>query len=117
MTASGANDALLYLGQRLKSSLCSTHVVVLDPGSATEVPLCGGAQMKPGALIPCSEPDRPVSGSVRTERGSVYSDETTGLKLRCTRSGSGMLSVHGREMFVLPPAPTRRPLERADVLG
>jgi hypothetical protein len=106
MTLPGARRELLYVGQRFESSVCSTNVVVLDPGSSTEVPSCGGSPMSRGALIPCSEPDQPGPESVHTVAGSIYWDQVTGVKLRCTRSGSGWLSVHGRGMVVMPPAPT-----------
>ncbi len=104
MTVLGATRALPYVGQRFASNVCNTNVVVLDPGSSTEAPSCGGAPMRQGARIPCAEPDRPGPGSVHTVAGSVYWDETTGMKLRCTRSGSGLLALHGRAMVVQSPA-------------
>jgi hypothetical protein len=117
MTAPGADGVLPHVGQRLESSVCRTNVVVLDPGSATEVPSCGGAHMNPGSLIPCSDPDRPGRGSVHTVAGLVYWDETTRMKLRCTRSGSGLLSVHGREMVALSPTTHRGWRQEPAVLG
>jgi hypothetical protein len=60
--------------------------------------------MDQGPPIPCSEPDRPGSGPVRTLAGSIYRDETTGMTVRCTRSGAGRLTLQGREM-VLQSAP------------
>jgi hypothetical protein len=103
MTVLGANRALPYVGQRLASTVCDTNVVVLDPGSSIEAPRCGGAPMRQGARIPCAEPDRPRPESVHTVAGSVYWDETTGMKLRCTRSGSGLLTLHGRAMVAQSP--------------
>ena len=104
MTVLGAKSALPYAGQRLASIVCNTNVVVLDPGSSIEAPRCGWAPMRQGARIPCAEPDRPRPESVHTVAGSVYWDETTGMKLRCTRSGSGLLTLHGRAMLVQSPA-------------
>src|SRR5260370_39352462 len=104
MTVLRARRALPYVVQRLASVVCNTNVVVLDPGSSIEAPRCGGAPMRQGARIPCAEPDRPRPEPVRTVAGSVYWDETTGMKLRCTRSGSGLLTLHGRAMLVQSPA-------------
>jgi hypothetical protein len=116
MTGPGANRAPLFAGQRLASSVCSTNVVVLDPGSATGLPSCGGSPMRQGALIPCSAPDRPGPGPVRTVAGSIYWDEMTGMKVRCTRSGSGLLTLQGREMVMQFLAPHRRALQKNGVL-
>jgi hypothetical protein len=104
MNAQQENGTPLHVGQRFESTSCSTNVVVLDPGSAGEAPSCGGARMKPGAVIRCSERVRPGPRPARTVAGSIYWDETTGMKLRCTRSGSGVLSLQGRTMLALPSA-------------
>jgi hypothetical protein len=89
-------------GQRFESRRCGTNVVVLDPGSATEPPNCGGEPMRPGALITCGEPDRPGPEAIQAIAGFVYWDQVSGMKLRCTRSGSGLLSAQGREMVPYP---------------
>jgi hypothetical protein len=92
----------LFAGQRLESRNCSTNVVVLDPGSSIDPPSCGAAPMRPGRLICCSEPDRAGPEPVQTVVGSIYWDEVTGIKLRCTRSGSGLLTLQGRPMGLQP---------------
>jgi hypothetical protein len=116
MTGPGANRTPPYGGQRLASSVCSTNVVVLDPGSAAELPSCGRSPMRQGVLIPCSAPDRPGPGPVCTVAGSIYWDEMTGMKVRCTRSGSGLLTLQGREMVIQSLTPHRRALQRTAVL-
>jgi hypothetical protein len=110
MTASRTDSPGLRSGQRLASAACSVNVIVTDPGTADEVPHCGSEQMQPGPFIRCSEPDWPGAGSARTLAGVVYWDATTGLKLACTRSGSGVLSLSGREMVALNSA-LRSPLD------
>jgi hypothetical protein len=115
LTVSDASRPLLYVGQRLASSVCRTNVVVLDPGSATEVPRCGTVQMGPGSLVPCSVPDRAGRETVTTVAGSIYWDEATRMKVQCTRSGSGRLSLQGREMVVLPFASHWSALEQTAV--
>jgi hypothetical protein len=102
-----ASGAVVYVGQGFTSSVCSTNVVVLDPGSAREVPAYGGSATSPGVFIPCGEADRPGQGFVHTVVDLVYWDETTGMKLRCTRSGSGLLSVQGHETVALSRAARR----------
>jgi hypothetical protein len=72
--------------------------------------------MSPGVLIPCGLADRPSQGSVRTVAGLVYWDETTVLTLRCTRSGSGLLSVQGHEMVALSRAARRSGRQETAVL-
>jgi hypothetical protein len=96
---SDASRPLLYVGRRLASSVCRTNVVVLDPGSATEVPRC----------------DRAGRETVTTVAGSIYWDEATRMKVQCTRSGSGRLSLQGREMVVLPFASHWSALEQTAV--
>jgi hypothetical protein len=101
MTADRMDAAVLRVGQRFESAVCSTNVIVLDPGTARELPTCGGKPMRPGSLIRCSAQDQRDPVSVRMTAGVVYSDAMTGLKLACTRSGSGVLGVAGREMVAL----------------
>jgi hypothetical protein len=108
----------LSAGQRFESVRCSTNVVVLDPGGSTEAPSCGGLPMRPGRLISCSDPGRPGPESVQTVAGLIYWDEVTGMRLRCTNSGSGLLTLQGRVMVVLEPgAPRRRAFEVRGALG
>lgn len=103
MSAPSVEESLpLFAGQRLESRNCSTNVVVLDPGSSIDPPSCGGAPMRPGRVIGCSEPDRPGPEPVQTVAGSIYWDQVTGIKLRCTRSGSGPLTLQGRLMVLQP---------------
>src|SRR5258708_9110234 len=84
MTVLGATRALPYVGQRFASNVCNTNVVVLDPGSSTEAPSCGGAPVRQGARVSCAEPDRPGPRSVPTGAGSGFSGETTGAEPRFT---------------------------------
>ena len=107
----------LSAGQRFESVRCSTNVVVLDPGGSTEAPSCGGSPMRPGGLISCSDPGRPGLESVQTVAGSIYWDEVTGMRLRCTNSGSGLLTLRGRVMVLEPGAPRRRAFEVRGELG
>jgi len=113
MTTPGRNMALPYFGQRLASRVSRTNIVVLDPGLAAELPSSGGFSMKEGGYIPCSEPDTRGSEPNHAVAGSVYRDPHTGLTVLCTRSGSGGLSVHGRELIVVPRGVDRRRTENA----
>jgi hypothetical protein len=98
---------LLRAGQRLGSQLCTTNVVVLDAGRADRVPDCGGIPMRPGPVIACSSTDRVAPGSGSTVLGRIYLDADTGLAVRCTRSGSGPLTLDGRAL-VAESVRTRR---------
>jgi hypothetical protein len=103
MTATDLAGTRLRAGQRFECAYCRTNVVVLDAGTAMDVPRCDGTQMTPGPLIRCSEPDQGIPGAVQSVAGTVYADEATGMKVRITRSGPGVMTVHGRDMVALPP--------------
>jgi hypothetical protein len=96
----------VLMGQRFASNVCSTNVVLLDAGSASALPECGGVPMQPSSIIACSTPaasDEPV----QTVGGLIYLDPVTGMALRCTRSGLGRLTLEGREMIAQNPQTLR----------
>lgn len=79
-------------GQRLRSSVCTTEVVVIKATSGDVDLRCGGQVMVP---VPGEEPS---PGLVLTDTsgtllGKRYEHEASGLELLCTKAGAGGLSV------------------------
>lgn len=102
MTASQVGTQFPYIGQRLASSTGTTHVVVLGLGAASSGQLtCAGQPMRAGGYVPCSEPFVEV-GPRWLRAGRVYTDMATGLRVLCTRSGSGPLQLEGRDLLLAP---------------
>ncbi|MDE0884065.1 MAG: hypothetical protein OSB70_00890 [Myxococcota bacterium] len=92
--------AVLKAGTRLKSSVCSTEVmVVAAPKDDVEV-TCGGAPL--GAL----GGDTPDGGSIAegagegTQIGKRYVNEAGDLEILCTKPGEGSLGVGGTLLTV-----------------
>ena len=88
-------------GLKLRSTVCSTEVVVVRPAPAdVEIACCGA---------PMTEGDAPEAAAATSGDGVLlgkrYADEDTGLELLCTKPGPGGLSVDGRELQVKGPKP------------
>lgn len=97
-TTPALDDSMSLAGQRLASRVCATNIIVLQAGRARAVPECGGVPMVSGLPIPCGEPEPGVRDAAETVAGTVYADPATGLLVRCTRSGSGRLTLEGRPL-------------------
>jgi hypothetical protein len=87
--------ATLKTGQRLRSAVCSTEVMVVAIDRSDVDLRCGGAPM-----LHLAE-ERPAGGSVAadasggTQIGKRYVDEAGTIELLCTRSGEGSLAADG----------------------
>lgn len=82
--------ASLSTGQRLKSSVCTTEIMVIS-GTDEDVNLtCGGALMgtENGGSV---HPDYAQGSTV----GKRYVDDTGKLELLCVKAGDGSLAVNG----------------------
>jgi hypothetical protein len=78
-------------GTRLRSTVCSTEVVVVRPPAAPVDLRCGGAPMTDPGSPPASAAKG--TGEPGTQLGKRYADEDSGLELLCTKPGSGTLSI------------------------
>jgi hypothetical protein len=96
MTTSSSEALTLASGQRLVCRVCSTRVVVLDPGSADQSLQCDGEPFEVARPIACSSSLGTRHPAARTVAGAIYSDTVTGLRLRCIQSGPGMVTIGGR---------------------
>ncbi|GAA4821008.1 hypothetical protein ACFQ0K_19225 [Nocardioides caeni] len=82
----------MKVGKRLKSTVCSTNVVVVR---AADVALsCGGA---PVVEDLAGEPSGDVAPGLDggTLLGKRYLHEASGLEVMCVQAGAGSLSVDG----------------------
>ena len=76
-------------GQRIKSSVCDTEVMVMSaPGDAVEV-TCGGVSMGNGGG------DLDPGHADGTTMGKRYINDDGSLELLCVKAGEGSLAVDG----------------------
>jgi hypothetical protein len=87
-------------GSQLRSTVCTTEVVVVRP-PADEVELqCGGQPMvdKGAGGESTGAPDPAWAGG--TQLGKRYVHEGVGVELLCTKAGEGGLSVNGEPLEI-----------------
>lgn len=90
----------LTVGDRYRSSVCDTEVIILKaPAGAVDL-ACGGASMVPVDLA--SEPGGPVDAdyATGTEVGKRYTDVAGTLEVLCISAGEGGLSLGGAVLEV-----------------
>lgn len=82
-------------GMKLRSTACTTEVVVVRPAPGpVELSCCGGA-------LTADEVDGPrAEGAAEVLLGKRYTDEETGLELLCTKPGPGELVADGRPLVL-----------------
>ena len=98
------------VGMTLVCPQCDLAVVVVDLGDAALATLTCHATMRPARPIRCRRvyPQPPEPATVA---GALYTDEHSGLAVRCTRPGAGTLRLDER---LLSPA-TGQLLRRTSV--
>ena len=100
----------LKSGARLRSTVCTTEVIVVKAPKGDEDITCGGAPM-----VSLDEQPGPAGGGLTanasgTTMGKRYTDESNTLELLCTKSGDGDLACSGE-----PLAPkSAQPLPASD---
>jgi hypothetical protein len=98
MTGQSTFAVRLHSGQRLSCRVCSANVLVVAPGTATDLPYCDGTPMQPGSVIPCGAACH-ADDATEVRGGVMYQDPVSSVTLRCTRPGRGPLTVEGRLMI------------------
>jgi len=83
-------------GLKLRSTACSTEVIVVRPSTVPVELSCCGAPLTADEVAP--SPSAPGGAGVLL--GKRYADEETGLELLCTKPGPGELAVDGRPLLV-----------------
>ncbi|MFZ0666318.1 MAG: hypothetical protein WAM97_11215 [Acidimicrobiales bacterium] len=100
----------LAAGARLRSSVCTTEVVVVKASNGDVDLRCGGSPMLPvdSTVERAGEPESGFQDG--TPLGKRYVDESSGLELLCTKAGPGSLSV-GDQLLTQK---TAKPLPSSD---
>ena len=83
---------ILSTGQRIKSGVCATEIMVI---SAPEIDLtltCGGAPMGDGAGT--LDPDQAAGTTI----GKRYVNDDGSVELLCVKPGEGSLAVDGKPL-------------------
>jgi hypothetical protein len=100
----------LATGARLRSSVCTTEVVVVRASNGEVELRCGGLPMV-AVYSPAERTEEPRSGfEDGTLLGKRYVHDASGLELLCTKAGPGSLSV-GDEILTTQMA---KPLPSSD---
>ena len=95
------------VGVTLVCSQCDLAVVVVDVGDAANETMTCHTIMKPARPMRCWRvyPQPSVAAMVA---GALYTDEPSGLTVRCTRPGVGTLRLASRRLSPATPQPLRR---------
>lgn len=80
-------------GLKLRSTRCTTEVVVVRPADGEVELTCCGAPMT-GEEVAAPASSGAASDTILL--GKRYTDERTGLELLCTKPGPGEIAVDGR---------------------
>jgi hypothetical protein len=96
-------------GTKLRSTVCSTEVIVVKAATAPVEIECGGAPMVPATTEPPGGAVDPARAE-GTLIGKRYVHEAVGLEVLCTKAGDGSLSVAGEIL----PQKDAKPLPSSD---
>lgn len=97
-------------GDRLRSAVCDTEVIVVRAPTEPVALECGGAAMVLAPEDPPSGLSLDPARSDGTLIGKRYESETVGLEVLCTKPGDGSLAVDGE----LVPEKDAKPLPSSD---
>lgn len=92
-------------GSRLKSTVCTTEVIVVKAPSGDVEVTCGGAAMADPATAgdPSGEPAADAADGTQLGKRYVDADET--IELLCTKAGAGSLAVGGAALSLKEAKP------------
>jgi hypothetical protein len=97
-------------GDRYRSAVCTTEVIVVKAPSGESTLECGGAPMTgPGESV-TGEPVIDPALSDGTQLGKRYVDEAGELEVLCTKAGAGTLAMAGKVLTLR----TAKPLPSSD---
>jgi hypothetical protein len=101
---------VLKAGARLKSTVCTTEVIVVKAPAADVEVTCGGAPMAAGTetVTDRGEPAADAKGGTALGKRYVSADEA--LEILCTKAGEGSLGADG----VLLALKEAKPLPASD---
>ena len=88
------------VGNRLRSAVCDTEVIVTR-APAKELELtCGGHPMVPMGTEPPGGLSLDPAAGDGTQLGKRYADEGVGLELLVTKAGKGSLAIDGAALQI-----------------
>lgn len=83
-------------GLKLRSTACTTEVIVVRPATAdVELTCCGDPLTTDEVTAQASPPEQH-----EVLLGKRYTDDASGIELLCTKPGRGPLAVDGRPVAV-----------------
>jgi hypothetical protein len=93
----------LKVGNRLRSAVCSTEVIVVRAPSSDVELTCGGAPMAvQGEDVAAGQTLDPAQAG-GSELGKRYANEDLGLELLVTKAGEGSLAADGKLLELKQP--------------
>lgn len=106
---SSEDGSALRVGDRLRSAVCATEVIVVRAPSGPVALTCGGEPMGP---LPADAPARGsgLRAGDGAQLGKRYADEDGGLELLVTKGGAGPLELDGVPL----PVKQAKPLPSSD---
>jgi hypothetical protein len=94
-------------GMTLVCPQCDLAVVVVELGDAASATITCHATMRPAPPMRCWRV-YPQPQNAAMVAGALYTDEHSGLTVRCTRPGVGTLRLDGRTLRLATSQPLRR---------
>ncbi len=88
---------ILKAGARLRSTVCSTEIIVVKAPSGDVSITCGGAAMGDPASTEAVAAGSPAPGT-GTAMGKRYVNADGALEVLCTKPGAGPLACDGDEL-------------------
>jgi hypothetical protein len=95
------NSETVQVHDTLACEACDVTILVLEAQTTAVRPTCCGRTMRTVRPARCSTPT-PHGVAAGTSAGCCYVDERRGLVVRCTQSGSGVISCDNEPMKPLP---------------
>ncbi len=92
--------AKLKPGNRMRSAVCATEVMIVAAPDADVEVCCGGATMLDIAEKPAGGQEIAADAAGGTQLGKRYVNETGDLEVLCTKPGDGSLSTGGAALTI-----------------
>ncbi|MGW0593734.1 hypothetical protein [Streptosporangium sp. NPDC002607] len=102
--------AMLKAGDRLRSRVCTTEVIVVRATGDDVSVCCGGLPMARGDEVVEKPSAGSAPGAPGTLLGKRYSDEARRVELLCVQAGDGPLTIDGQVLSTQ----TAKPLPASD---
>jgi hypothetical protein len=92
----------MQVGDTLSAVHGCGRFLVLNTGTARDLPNLNGQPLIAAVPLPCSAPRTQGSSPADLEPGARYMDAETGLELRCIEGATGVLRYADRPMARIP---------------